>query len=234
MSINPFHALGIEGVGQQIIAIGALGTAAFGLVDTTKAVRGGISNRGFGFIRTALEPFDVALTQALGDNPGCDWRAMMRSHWINGRPKDEQKGIAVSLIQLGLTAETAPALARAGQVAPDALKAVVVALTSGDDLTPVQLNVLGRFKATIESRIDAAYERAEQVYRNTARAAAGVVAILLALAAVWIVKGTAGTSAEYLAAFLVGLVAVPLAPISRDVASALSTAATALRRRVAG
>lgn len=234
MSINPLTTLGVEGVGQQIIAIGALGTAAFGLVDATKAFGGGISRRGFAFVSTALEPFDAALKTALGDNPDCDWRSLMRAHWINGRPKDEQKSIAVSLIQLGLTVDNAKTIAEAGQVAPAALKAVVIALTNGTDLTPDQLNVLGRFKATIEARIDAAYERADQAYRNSARAAAGLVSILLALAAVWIVKGVNGTGTEYLAAILIGLVAVPLAPIARDIASALSTAARALGRRVAG
>lgn len=227
MLANPFVGLGVNEVGEWIIAIGALGTAAFGLVDASKAFRGGVSNRGFGFIRGALAPFDVALTNALGE--GCDWRALMRAHWVNGRPKDEQKAIAVSLIQLGLTPETAPAIAPAGQVAPEALGAVVVALTNGIELTPEQLNVLGRFKATIEARIDAAYERADQVYRNTARLAAGVVAVLLALAAAYIAR-----SENYLAAFLIGLVAVPMAPIARDLASALSTAARALGRRAAG
>jgi len=227
MTGNPFSALGVNEVGEWIVTIGALGTAAFGLVDTTKAVRGGISNRGFGFIRDALEPFDPALSGALGT--GCDWRALMRAHWINGRPKDEQKAIAGSLIQLGLTADSAPMIAPHGQVAPEALKAVVVALTNGAELTPQQLNVLGRFKATIEARIDAAYERADQVYRNTARFAAGGVAVLLAVAATYI----AGSD-NYAAAVLIGLVAVPLAPIARDVASALSTAARALRQRVAG
>ena len=234
MSVNPFTALSIQSVGQQIIAIGALGTAAFGLVDATKAVRGGVSNRGFGVIQTALQPFDAALCKALGDNPGCDWKTMLKSHWINGRPKDEQKAIAVSLIQLGLTPEDAPALALAGQVDPNALKDVVTALTNGADLTPQQLNVLGRFKATIEARIDAAYERADQLYRTTARGVAGLVAVLLAVAAVAIATNFAGTLKMYLAAALVGLVAVPLAPIARDLASALSTAATALGRRVAG
>lgn len=227
MSLNPLEGIGIDGVGEWIVAVGALGTAAFGLVDASKAVRGGVSNRGFGFIRDALAPFDPALTTALGT--GCDWRTLMRAHWVNGRPKDEQKALAVGLIQLGLTAETSEAIAVNGQVDPAGLKAVVVSLNNGTELTAEQLNVLGRFKATIEARIDAAYERAEQVYRNTAKAAAGIVAIALAIAAAYVAD-----SDDYLTAALVGLVAVPLAPIARDVASALSTAARALGHRSAG
>jgi len=229
---NPLSPLNIEGAAQYILAIGALGTAAFGLVDASKAVRGGVSNRGFGIIQAALAPFDAALTHALGDTPGGDWKTVLKSHWINGRPKDEQKAIAVSLIQLGLTVETAATLAPAGQVTPEALQAVVVALTNGTDLTPQQLNVLGRFKATIEARIDAAYERADQLYRTTARTVAGVVAVLLALAAMYIMSNGGANRDQYLAAALVGLVAVPLAPIARDLASTLTSAATALGRRL--
>jgi hypothetical protein len=230
---NPFEGLGVDGVGEWIIAVGALGTAAFGLVDASKAVRGGVSNRGFGFIRDALQPFDTALATALGT--GCDWRSLMRAHWVNGRPKDEQKALAVGLIQLGLTPDTAEEIAVHGQVDRAALKGVVESLGSGTELTAEQLNVLGRFKATIEARIDAAYERAEQVYRNTARAAAGVVAVLLALAATWVVHDPAsGKDPNWAMALLIGLVAVPLAPIARDVASGLATAAKALGRRAAG
>lgn len=222
----------LNDVGEQIIAVGALGTAAFGLVDASKAFRGGISNTGFGFIKTALEPFDVALAQALGNNPDCNWRAMMRSHWISGRAKEEQKAIAVGLIQLGLTPETAPEIAAAGQVDGKALAAVVRALNQGKELTPEQLNVLGRFKATIEARLDAAYDRATQVYHNWARFAAGFVAVGLAMAANVLLGGVSGRS--YAVALLVGLVAVPLAPIAKDLAKALGTAASALGRRVAG
>lgn len=218
---------------NQIVAVGALGVAAYGLVDATKAFRGGISNRGFGFIETALTPFAPALEEALGGNPGCDWRAVMRSHWVGGRPKEEQKAIAVSLIQLGLNAANAEAIATAGQVSPDELGKIVVALESGTELSPEQLNVLGRFKATIEARIDAAYDRAEQVYRNSARFAAGFVSVALALAAAYLLYGNQGNPDRYWVALLVGLVAVPLAPIAKDVASALSTAANALGRRTA-
>jgi hypothetical protein len=155
----------------------------------------------------------------------------MRSHWISGRPKEEQKAIAVSLIQLGLTAGNAAALAEAGQVSGPALKRIVTALEEGKELTPEQLNALGRFKATIEARVDAAYDRAEQVYRNSARFAAGLVSIALAVAAALMLYDVDSPNDLGLAV-LVGLIAVPLAPIAKDVASAIGTAANALGRRV--
>src|SRR6266436_10419985 len=99
-------------------AVGALGTAAFGLVDATKSYRGGVSNVGFGDLTVVLSRFAVALDQALGSN---EWRTVVHAHWINGRPKDEQKAIVKSLIRLGLSPETAPDLAKAGHVDPEAL-----------------------------------------------------------------------------------------------------------------
>jgi hypothetical protein len=38
-----------------IAAAGALGTAAYGLVDASKAAWGGMSNPGFGYIRDAVQ-----------------------------------------------------------------------------------------------------------------------------------------------------------------------------------
>lgn len=38
-------------------AVAALGTAAYGLVDATKAFGGGASNAGFRFIRDEVQPF---------------------------------------------------------------------------------------------------------------------------------------------------------------------------------
>jgi hypothetical protein len=223
--------LNLQEISDQIIAVGALGMAAYGLVDASKAFRGGVSNAGFRFIRNALAPFGPALQQALGPATECDWRAVMRSHWISGRSKDEQKAIAVSLIQLGLTRDNAQELASAGQVDGAALRQVVISLENGEELTPQQLNLVGRFKATIEVRVDAAYDRADQTYRNWARLAAGLLAILLAVTAGALLYGLR-SPAHLGAALLVGLVAVPLAPVAKDIASALGTAAQALGQRV--
>ena len=49
---------------KLIAAAGALGTAAFGLVDASKAFWGGMSNPGFGYIRKAVE---TLLATAGGD-----------------------------------------------------------------------------------------------------------------------------------------------------------------------
>ena len=42
---------------KLVMAIGGLGTAAYGMVDVTKSFGGGISNRGFGDIRKVVSKF---------------------------------------------------------------------------------------------------------------------------------------------------------------------------------
>lgn len=216
--------LGIDSVGTQIIAIGALGTAAFGLADASKVFWGGPSRAGFGYIVKALLPFDAALRNAVGSNADTeDWKRVLRAHWINGRDANDQKAIATSLIQLGLTPETAPAIAPHAHLEPEAFVALIRDLTEGAELTPEQVNMLGRFKASVEALIDAAYERADQAYRNVMRMLSGIISVVLAL----MVAAMAGRP-DYGTAFLVGLVAVPLAPIAKDISSALRAAGTAL------
>ena len=80
-----------------LAAIGALGTAAYGLVDVTKVFYGGVSRAGFGYIKKALKPFELALIAA----GGADWSKTLFAHWINGTSLDDQKAVAKSLIHLG-------------------------------------------------------------------------------------------------------------------------------------
>lgn len=219
----------LEHISNQIIAVAALGTAAFGLVDASKAFWGGISNVGFGYVKKALAPFEEALTAALGTDKGSDWRSVLRSHWVNGRPKEEQKAIAVALIQLGLTPETARKVASAGHVDADGFVQAVKFLIAGTELKPSQLNLFGRFKTSVEARMDAAYERADQAYRNAARLLAGIVSVILAVVAWQLFY----PNTSVWSAVLVGLVAVPLAPIAKDLVSTLTAAAKAIGARVA-
>jgi hypothetical protein len=213
-------------VGNQIIAIGALGTASFGLADASKVFWGGPSRAGFGYIVKALRPFAPALRNAVGKCDGDHgWKVILRSHWINGRDANDQKAIATSMIQLGLTPESAEKIAPLVHLESAAFAAMIEGLTKGAEMTPEQVNMLGRFKASIEAVIDAAYERADQAYRNTMRMVSGAVSVALALAANDLAPTPAGS---WKVALLVGLIAVPLAPIAKDIASALQAAGSAI------
>jgi hypothetical protein len=208
-----------------ITAIGALGTAAYSLVDVLKAFWGGVSNVGLCGLFKVVGRFAPALDPALGqaENGKPEWRRVVRAHWINGRPRDEQKAIVKSLIRLGLSPGTAEALAKAGHVDASALSAVAGKLERGDELGPGDLNVLGRLDASVDAQLDAAFDRADQVYRNVARACAAVVAVGLACIA------AAALGRDCTEALVVGLLAVPLAPIAKDLASALQAASAAMR-----
>lgn len=216
---------GIVQFTETILAIGALGLAASALVDASKVAGGGIARVGFPIIRDALQPYAAALKAVNGD----DWPRLLEAHWINGRDKAEQKAHAVSLVMLGLSPEIADRLVNTDLVDPVALKTALSNLRQGETaLTPEDVSVIGRFRTLLDARIEAAFERAEQRYRNVAKAWAGVAAVALAVAATWIMHKTfdGGLLAE---AMIIGALAVPLAPIAKDLAGGLSAAARALK-----
>jgi hypothetical protein len=90
--------------------------------------------------------------------------------------------------------------------------------------------VYSRFDLIVTALLDEAYQLSDQVYRNGTRALAAVIAVLLALAGGWSIMGSAfwGAKDMYLA-ILVGLLATPLAPIAKDLSSALATAVNTMQ-----
>lgn len=222
------NVLGVDGagLGEVVLAVGALGTAAYGLVDVSKALWGGVSNAGFGHVLRALEPYRDALDLSSGGQ----WRSLLRAHWLNGRSKDDQKAIARALVRLGISTATAPALAAAARLDQDAFAKIAAKLADGRALVEADLNVLGRFDAVLDCEMDAGFERADQQYRSSARGLAAVVAVSLALVAVLM---TGGLTLDRVAlALVVGILAVPLAPIAKDLASALNAAVSAVKSRI--
>jgi hypothetical protein len=92
--------------------------------------------------------------------------------------------------------------------------------------------VLGQFDVVLSAALDAAYERGDQKYRNAPKICATGVATALAAAAGWIVYGdplwTYLTSWHFGLALVVGLSATPLAPMAKDISTALQAAAGAV------
>lgn len=226
---------GIPNIGDSIAAIAALGTAAYGLVDAAKVFWGGPSVAGYGRIKAALAPFNPAL-QTLGNAP---WQTL-RANWLNGVAKADQKATAKSLIHLTLSPENASKLARAVDIDADALEAVAKKIDKGADLNKSDIDVLGRFDALVSAVLDAAYERADQQYRNTAKLLSALVAMALSgFAGYFIVAASLKppasldvsvyvTSKEFLVAIVIGAVATPLAPIAKDLSSSLQAAVKAI------
>jgi hypothetical protein len=216
-----------------VSAAGGLGTAAMGLVDASKAFRGGPSNFGFGYIRAAVAPFVVGPTQApRGFNNGVIWQTL-KANWMNGVPMDEQKAKARSLIRLGLTQDNAPALAAAAGVDPPRLIAMAGKVRDGTPLQQQEINVLGEFDVIVCAVLDAAYERGDQKYRNACKLLAMLTSTLLGLFGGWIVfGGSAGTPFFHRWYFplslVVGLCGTPLAPVAKDLTTSLQTAVSAV------
>jgi hypothetical protein len=210
-----------------IAAMGGLGLAAMALVDALKAVPGGgVSRIGFGHIRKVLRMFDKVLVRAAGDQ----WEAVIMAHWINGRDRDDQIGVIRSLLRLGLNPDTADQLAVIGNVDAAALGKAAGKLTAGSALSEAEINLIGRVEAAVEAHLDAAFDLAEQAYRNTARALSGLVAVVLAVTA-GILLSTPAEPIDPRIAALIGLLAVPIAPIAKDLVSALTASARAVRPR---
>ncbi|MFZ5718316.1 MAG: hypothetical protein ACOY5Y_02495 [Pseudomonadota bacterium] len=217
--------IGLDEFGTILAALGALATAAFGLLDSTKALWGGVSNLGVGHLDRALKPFGSALASAVGADR---WRDMVLANWRNGMAKEDQKMAIRALIKLGLTTQTAPDLARAAHLDPKALTAVAAKLARGAELTDADLNLLGRLSAVADAILDSAFERAEHQYRNVSRMLAGLIAVALAYGA-WFMWPVGEGKPHWGYPLIVGVLAVPLAPVAKDLTSALSTAMRALK-----
>ena len=223
---EPANLISLADLGAALAALSALSAASFGLLDSTKAFNGGASNIGKGHIRKALLPFAAPLSSALGAD---GWWPVLNANWISGVAKADQKAKDQALIKLGLSSANAAAVAAAAHVDPAALTAAVGRLENGTPSTDKDLNVLGRMSATVDVILDAAFERADQQYRNSCRVLAGAIAIGLAVAAWALWPKDMDARPTLAGAIVVGLLAVPLAPVAKDVTGALSAAMNALK-----
>jgi hypothetical protein len=136
----------------------------------------------------------------------------------------------------------APALATATNVDSTLLTAVATSMVSGDKLTQPQSDINSRFDLIVTAMLDECYQHADDEYRNATRGLAALIAVLLAIAAGMIIAYTAPgaqasvhTAMKFLSspdcalAIVVGLLATPLAPIAKDLSTALATAVNTMQ-----
>jgi hypothetical protein len=226
-------------LGQVITAIGGLGTAAFGLVDAAKTVPlfGGINRIGLKHIKDRVT--ELTPDQNVAGLPHKPLNALPRRHiletveanWVNGTDIASQKAIAKSLIKLHLSEGNAAVLATRTNVDPAVLESVAKKNLAGTPLLPTESDVFARFDLILTAMLDEAYQLSDQVYRNWTRALAAGMAVALAVAGGWSLVGTSNFfwHREMVDAFLVGLLATPLAPIAKDLSSALATAVNTMQ-----
>jgi hypothetical protein len=221
-------------LGQVITAIGGLGTAAFGLVDAAKSAFSGINRIGLKHIHEVvsdLTPEGASAGGPVNALPQANILQTLEANWVNGTDLASQKAIAKSLIKLHLSAGNATAVAVKASVDPAVLSAVAANITSGTPLSQAESDAYSRFDLIVTALLDEAYQLSDQVYRNWTRTLAAGVAVVLAFAGAWSLVGTCHFwhSTDPLLALLVGLLATPLAPIAKDLSSALATAVNTMQ-----
>jgi len=225
----------LENASDYVIAVGGLGTAAFALVDGSKAIWGGVSNSGFGQIKRVIRKlFPEGIDEKDRENPLSlgGVIATLRANWLNGTALADQKAIAKTLMKLRLDAQNAVHLSKATGVDETTLKAVAEKIATGQALSQPETDVFGRFDLILTTMLDEGYQRADQIYRNSAKAWSVVVAVVLAFFGGWAISGDAFAayfwSRDMGAAILTGLIATPLAPVSKDLATGISAAVRAV------
>jgi len=233
----------LQNLPQVVTAIGGLGTAAFGLLDAIKSVIPWINHIGFGRIHgtvSSLTPEGGEAKLPVNALPEKDIVDSLLANWMNGTELKSQKAIAKTLIRLHLSEANAKALAAATNVDGDLLTSVAGKTIAGKSLAQDESDVFSRFDLIVTARLDEAYQHADQVYRNWTRGLAAVIAVLLAVVGGWTLAAevvpVAGAQAasfwqskELFQAILVGLLATPLAPIAKDISSALATAVNTMQ-----
>jgi hypothetical protein len=231
MVINGLQELPLQDV---VTAIGGLGTASFGLVDALKSACRCINRVGFDHIKqvvSALAPEDATAGAPVNALSQANILQTLEANWVNGADLASQKAIAKSLIKLHLSEANAATVALKAGVDPAVLGAVAAKIASGTALSQTEGDAYSRFDLIVTALLDEAYQVSDQVYRNRMRMLAGGLAVVLAVAGGWALVGTDNfwhSSAPVLA-FLVGLLATPLAPIAKDLSSALATAVNTMQ-----
>jgi hypothetical protein len=216
--------LGSVDLSKIVMTIGGLGTAAYGVVDATKSLGGGVSRVGFGDIKAVMSkliPAASGVSKATSALTLDSAMATLRANWMNGMPMADQKLVAKALVRLNLTPDFANSLAVATGVDSGTLTTVAKKLSTKEKLTDQETDVYGRFDLLLSSLLDQAYQRGDQRYRNTAKLCAVIVSVILALLGAQYTLGPGHVGLAVLA----GLLATPLAPVAKDVASAIQAGA---------
>lgn len=217
-----------ETLSQCVVAAGGLGTASFALVDATKAWNGGVSNCGFSQIKRVVTLFFSNDQQSDTESPlGLKQILLtLKANWLNGTDLGGQKAIAKSLLKLRLNSSTATQYATATKVDSEVLKVIAGKIATGEPLTISEGDIWARFDLMLTAILDQGYERADQIYRNSAKALSVIVSVALAIIGFYSFSESFATLGL---AVLVGLAATPIAPIAKDLTSALASGVDAAK-----
>ena len=215
-----------------VLATGALGTSAFGIVEALKWTA--IGTAGFKSLKKMLGPVWDSLTKAYGNQ----FETVMKAQY-----RGDQKELARMVRQgarVSLTPENATEMADfLSVVDSEDLKKAADFVQSGEeiedegekkeDAEKARLRlVLGRFELALDGRIEAALTLARSRYIGWTRGAATTIALSVAFGVGLYLSNGEILSGKMLKAMLIGLAAVPLAPVAKDLSKALRQARTAI------
>ncbi len=258
---QPTPELDWGNIGALISAVGALGFAAFGVVEALgkaltisftlrsptdgsrvrlalRAVRLGLPYVGFGAVRLMVRRLEPALECAYGSDFLELIAQQYRADRSKGRAPDMiREGVKLGLPFLGvekaagvidsvwkMDLKLAMALAQALMADQPPSTRGAPPAAPAPEVQAAQL-LAGRFATALDERVTAAFMLAEQQYEAYAKMWAAVASVVLALA----FNLGLGEPLSWLDAFLVGVVAVPLAPVAKDLSSSLQNALTAFK-----
>jgi hypothetical protein len=241
-------------IGAGVAAVGSLGAAAFGLVESVgkafaftipfgndhRRLNWGLPYVGMGAVGRAIRPMRKALRCAYGD----DYMEIIAQQYRSNRSDGSAPDTIRQGVRLGLpflSAADAAALIGAvwhmeGTQSADlaaALQAPAAAPAPGAPVAPA-VALAARFSTALDARITAAFQLADEQYETVAKTLAGVCAVGLALAFNWGL-GTHTPAHPFAGkfdwplAFAIGVVAVPLAPVAKDISTSLQNALTAFK-----
>jgi hypothetical protein len=242
----------VNNLGTAVLAIGALGTAAFGVVDGLKFIpwidlagferlfSRRVSTQGRRWpmtIRANLDPLVRPLALAYG----ADVMEVLKAQYRSARSKGDLPRTLRQGVRIGIgfmSADEIEELARDLGLPEATARTAGRALVATRDLRPPALGqttppaatitdddraAMARLETAIDARIDAALVLAETLYVTQTKVIASVVAIGIALAVGHLLK------TQWEVSLVVGLAAVPLAPVAHDAATALEEAVKALK-----
>jgi hypothetical protein len=211
-------------LGDLVLATGALGVAAFGIVEGLKWTRLGLS--GFRKIEDTLgADLMGAFQRAYGDNAF----DLLKAQYGTGRGTGDLPRTLRQGARIGLSSDNVANIGyQIGVVDIAQLAAVVGKLEGGTALDDQEKSILGRFELAVDARIDAGLALAERSYRGAMRRSAFALSLFLAFFVTWVLDWE-GVAVNWLAPFIVGITAVPLAPIAKDVSKAIQSATKAVR-----
>jgi len=236
-----------------VLATGAVGTAAFGVVEGAKSFRC-IAMMGYRHVSSLLERLGLSgvleraygshvedMLEALYRKDARELGRMIRQGVRIGLRSDDARLISTHLgWEKALVDALSHAVARIPQ--PEALTRVSDqegGPGASLPLSDADRGVIARFELAIDSRIEAATFAADKTFAGRARWAAAWVAISLSLfaaAAGVTLEPTPATPLGWLEslernwvwALVIGIAATPLAPIAKDLARTLQAARRAI------